>query len=175
MITGQNQIFGQGFWLVLKGGGAYYLFMSNPIILIAADHRGVTLKAELMMWLKSHQYEARDLGTHSDERCDASDFAAKLAQQVKADPSQFGVLICGSGHAMAMTANRYRDVRAIMGLNTELARLGREHNDANVLVLAADFMDHAAAQESLKVFLETKFLGGRYAERRDKLTELGGL
>jgi ribose 5-phosphate isomerase B len=76
---------------------------------------------------------------------------------------------------MAMTANRYKNIRAVLCLNVDLARLAREHNDANVLVLAADFTDEDTAQKILEVFLNTKFLGGRYAERRDKLTDLGGL
>ena len=149
--------------------------MAHASVFIGADHRGVKLKAELIAWLKQQGFDPKDLGTNSEERCDALDFASTMAKQFKANADQYGVLICGSGHAMVMTANRYRHVRAIMGLNADLARWGREHNDANVIVFAADFMDSATAQECLKVFLETKFLGGRYAERRDRLTELGGL
>jgi ribose 5-phosphate isomerase B len=149
--------------------------MPKTTVLIAADHRGIKLKARLTAWLSAHGYAPKDLGTQSEARCDAFDYAKKLAEELKADADQFGILICGTGHAMAMTANRYRDVRAVLCLNADLARLGREHNDANVLVLAADFTDETTAEACVETFLKTQFLGGRYAERRDKLTALGGL
>lgn len=149
--------------------------MSNASILIAADHRGVKLKTRLIGWLEQNGYQVKNLGTDSEERCDALDFAAKMAKEFKVNPDQYGVLICGTGHAMAMTANRYKNMRAVLCLNVDLARLAREHNDANVLALAADFTDADTAQKILEIFLKTKFLGGRYAERRDKLTQLGGL
>jgi ribose 5-phosphate isomerase B len=149
--------------------------MSSQTILIAADHRGVKLKAAFIGWLKQHGFTPKDLGTHNEERCDALDFAKKMAAEFKADPNQFGVLICGSGQAMAMTANRYQNIRAALCTSPEMARLAREHGDANVLALGADITDEATALKCLDGFLNTKHLGGRYAERRDRLTELGGL
>ena len=145
------------------------------IILVAADHRGFPLKARLLGWLEEKGFAPKDLGTNSDERCDAFDFARKLAGELKAHPEQRGILICGSGQAMAMTANRYRHIRAALCTETTSARLSREHNDANVLVLGADIMKPETVFECIAVFLGTKFLGGRYAERRDRLTALGGL
>jgi ribose 5-phosphate isomerase B len=152
--------------------------MKTPMqdtILVAADHRGFPLKARLLAWLKEKDFAPKDLGTNSDERCDAFDFANKLAGELKTHPEQRGILICGSGQAMAMTANRYRHIRAALCTETTSARLSREHNDANVLVLGADIMKPETAFECIEVFLNTKFLGGRYAERRDRLTTLGGL
>jgi len=149
--------------------------MSGMVILIASDHRGMQLKEGLTAWLKEHHYTPKDLGSHSEARCDASDFAKKLAEELKTGAAPFGVLICGSGQAMAMTANRYRNVRAALCVNAEMARLARQHNDANVLALGADIIDAITAQNCLDVFLKTVFLGGRYADRRDKLTDLGGL
>jgi ribose 5-phosphate isomerase B len=149
--------------------------MAKPIIPIGADHRGYKLKARIMEWLAAHGYEATDLGTHSEERCDAFDFAKKLAEEFKSNGVQSGVLICGTGQAMAMTANRHKNIRAALCANAEIAKLTREHNDTNVLVLGADFISPEEAVKCLKAFLNTKFLGGRYAERRDKLTALGGL
>jgi RpiB/LacA/LacB family sugar-phosphate isomerase len=166
---------GGSFGLFGRGPPINIQFMKNLPVFIAADHRGVKLKAELIAWLKKSDYEVGDLGTDTEERCDALDFASKMAKEFKSDQGRFGVLICGTGHAMAMTANRYKNIRAILGLNVELARLAREHNDANVLVLASDFTDVDAAEKILEVFLKTQCLGGRYAERRDRLTELGGL
>ena len=95
---------------------------------------------------------------------------------MKTHPEQRGILICGSGQAMAMTASRYQHIRAALCTETTSARLSREHNDANVLVLGADIMKPAeTAFKCIEVFFNTKFLGGRYAERRDRLTALGGL
>jgi len=149
--------------------------MTNTTVLIASDHRGFELKTQLIAWLKVHDFAAKDLGTNTQERCDASDFAQKIAAGIKADEAQFGVLICGTGQAMAMTANRYQKIRAALCTETTTARFSREHNDANVLVLGAEIVGAGLALDCLEVFLKTKFLGGRYAERRDKLTALGGL
>jgi ribose 5-phosphate isomerase B len=148
---------------------------SSLPILIAADHRGFGLKSRLVAWLGDQGRAAEDLGTANEGRCDAFDFAKKLAGRLAASPNSVGVLICGTGHAMAMTANRYRHIRAAHCTDMTLARLAREHNDANVLVLGADIVGPGVALDCLKVFLETSFLGGRYAERRDRLTSLGGL
>lgn len=147
----------------------------NKTILIASDHRGFQLKTRLIAWLRQRDYEPKDLGTNSEERCDAFDFAKKLAQAFDAGNGQFGVLICGTGQAMAMTANRFRNLRAALCTNKDMARLTREHNDANVLALGADAISPSEAEACVETFLTTQFLGGRYAERRDKLTDLGGL
>ena len=147
----------------------------SSTVLIASDHRGVALKAQLVAWMKAHGFDPQNLGTHTEERCDASDFASQLAQEIASGKAQRGVLICGTGQAMAMTANRYRAVRAALCTDTTTTRLTRQHNDANVLVLGADIIGGAVAENCLEVFLATAFLGGRYAKRLDKLTALGGL
>jgi ribose 5-phosphate isomerase B len=144
-------------------------------ILIASDHRGFSLKAQIIAWLNEHNYQTNDLGTNTTERCDAGDFARKLAEEFKFNSAQFGILICGTGQAMAMTANRYRNLRAALCTEATTAQLTREHNDANVLVLGSDVIGPVVAMDCVETFLKTKFLGGRYAERRDKLTALGGL
>jgi ribose 5-phosphate isomerase B len=149
--------------------------MANLIISIGADHRGLALKTGFVTWLNTHGFEAKDLGTHGVDRCDALDVAKAMAEDFNANAPRFGVLICGTGQAMAMTANRYAKLRAALCTNAEMARLAREHNDANVLALGADITPPDAALEILEVFLGTKALGGRYAERRDRLTALGGL
>lgn len=149
--------------------------MPNLIVPIAADHRGFAFKASFVEWLKKHGHTPRDLGTHSEERCDALDFARKLAAEIEGGTVQSGVLICGTGHAMAMTANRHHALRAAHCTNTTMARLAREHNDANVLVIGAYVTGIEVALDCLGVFLNTAFLGGHYAERRNRLTALGGL
>jgi ribose 5-phosphate isomerase B len=149
--------------------------MSRPVVPIGADHRGYALKTQVVGWLAQNGYAPKDLGTHDAERCDALDYARALAGELASGSSQFGILICGSGQAMAMAANRYRHVRAALCGSVAMARTTREHNDANVLVLGADFTPPDEALEILQTFLATTCLGGRYAERRDALTALGGL
>lgn len=149
--------------------------MPKPKLFLAADHRGFSLKSKLISWLSENGYEIKDLGTDSEERCDAGDYANRLAADMGGKEGGLGVLICGTGQAMAMTANRYKNLRAALCSNTTVTRLSRQHNDANVLVLGADITGEAVALDCLEVFLKTEFLGGRYAARRDKLTALGGL
>jgi ribose 5-phosphate isomerase B len=149
--------------------------MSKAVIPIGADHRGYALKAQCIRWLERNGYASKDLGAHGPERCDALDYAKTLAAEFRSDPAQSGILICGSGQAMAMAANRYQHVRAALCGSVAMAKTAREHNDANVLVLGADFKPPDEALKILETFLDTKFLGGKYAERRDALTALGGL
>jgi ribose 5-phosphate isomerase B len=149
--------------------------MSHPLVFLAADHRGFLLKSKVISFLSEKKFQVRDLGTNSEDRCDASDFANTLATEMAAGQECVGILICGTGQAMAMMANRYQHLRAALCANATVARLTREHNDANVLVLGADITGMVVAMDCVDVFLSTKFLGGRYAERRDKLTAMGGL
>jgi ribose 5-phosphate isomerase B len=146
--------------------------MTKPSLAIASDHRGFLLKSLLSTHLRESGYEINDCGTNGDASCDAGDFAQRVADDLRTNPGRLGVLICGSGQAMAMTANRYRHIRAALCLNTTMARLAREHNDANVLVLGAHIMGQEVALDCLDTFLKTKFLGGRFIARRDKLTHV---
>ncbi|MDD4615712.1 MAG: ribose 5-phosphate isomerase B [Alphaproteobacteria bacterium] len=149
--------------------------MSAQIISMASDHRGYPLKALLSAKLRERGIGVADFGTTDESRCDAGDFAQKLVEDMRAHPERLGILICGTGQAMAMTANRYKHIRAALCTNTTMVRLAREHNDANVLVLGAHIIGQEVALDCLNAFLETKFMGGRFEERRDKLTALGGL
>lgn len=149
--------------------------MPGQTIYIASDHRGFALKSKCVQWLSEHQWNVRDLGPENDQRCDAQDYAMKLAAEMKRDAGAFGVLICGTGQVMAMTANRYQHLRAALCTNTTMAHLAREHNDANVLAMGASIVGDDVALDCLNVFLNTAHLGGRYAERVQMLTALGGL
>lgn len=149
--------------------------MSKTVVPIGADHRGYALKAQLVSWLGQNGHAPKDLGAHDTERCDALDYAETLAAELESNSIQFGILICGSGQAMTMAANRYRHLRAALCGGVAMAKTAREHNDANVLVLGADFTSRDEALKILQTFLDTEFLGGKYAERRDALTALGGL
>jgi ribose 5-phosphate isomerase B len=149
--------------------------MTGLIVPIASDHRGFELKSQCLGWIRDLGYAPKDLGTHDAARCDSLDFAVAMATEMDANPGQLGLLICGTGNGIAMAANRYRSLRAALCTNATMARLARQHNDANVLALGAHITGAEVARDCLETFLQTAFLGGRYAERRDKLTELGGL
>jgi ribose 5-phosphate isomerase B len=147
--------------------------LTDKPISIAADHRGVALKARLKVWLLANGYRVKDCGSDSAaERVDAMDYALRLVAEIKAGRSDFTIGICGSGQMMAMTANRFPFVRATLLHTAEESRPAREHGDANMLVLGADVTGAAAAEEILEAFLNTAALGDRYAARRDRLAKL---
>src|SRR5579863_3240470 len=99
--------------------------MPNITVPIAADHRGFPLKAQIIAWLKAHGYTPKDLGTHSEERCDSIDYAIKMANELKAHPEELGILLCGTGNGIAMAANRYKSIRAALCFNADMAKLAR--------------------------------------------------
>jgi ribose 5-phosphate isomerase B len=138
-------------------------------ILIASDHAGFELKEKLEHALEELGYEVDDLGTNSPESTDYADYAHPLAREVSEGRADRGVLLCGTGLGMSYTANRYPHVRAAVAWNPEIARLAREHNNANVLVLPARFVSDSEAAVILTTWLETPFEGGRHARRVDKI------
>src|SRR4051812_12620066 len=138
-------------------------------ILIASDHAGFELKEKLERALGALGYDVEDLGTDSTESTDYADYAHPLAQQESDGEVKRGVLLCGTGLGMSYTANRYPHVRAAVAWNPEVAKLAREHNDSNVLVLPARFLDETKGLEILKAWLETPFEGGRHARRVEKI------
>ena len=138
-------------------------------ILIASDHAGFELKEKLEHALEKLGYDVDDLGTNSPESTDYADYAHPLAREVSEGRAERGVLLCGTGLGMSYTANRYAHVRAAVAWNPEIARLAREHNDSNVLVLPARFVSDSEAAVILTTWLETPFEGGRHARRVDKI------
>jgi ribose 5-phosphate isomerase B len=138
-------------------------------ILIASDHAGFELKEQLERALRELGYDVQDLGTDSAESTDYADYAHPLAQQVSAGEVRRGVLLCGTGLGMSYTANRYPHVRAAVAWNPEIAKLAREHNDSNVLVVPARFVSEELGIAILKTWLDTPFEGGRHARRVDKI------
>lgn len=143
--------------------------MSRKSIAIAADHAGLTLKTELVRELERRRYRVIDLGTDRETSVDYPDFAEALARRIEAGEVERGVLICGSGIGMSIAANRHRVVRAALCRDVESARLARQHNDANVLVLGGRVTPLDDAKACLETFLETPFEGGRHARRVAKL------
>jgi ribose 5-phosphate isomerase B len=138
-------------------------------ILIASDHAGFALKQQLEAALGTLGYSVNDLGTNSQDSADYADYAHPLAKRISTGESTRGVLLCGTGLGMSYTANRYPHVRAAVAWTPEVAKLSREHNDANVLVLPARFLSTEQGVEILKTWLNTPFEGGRHARRVDKI------
>lgn len=137
-------------------------------IAIGSDHAGVALKDFLVK--NSNTEKFVDFGTNSSDSVDYPDFAEKVSLAVKKGEAEIGVLICGSGIGMSIAANRHKEIRAALCLNEEMAKLSRQHNNANVLVLGARLTDEKTALSCLKTFLSTKFEGGRHQKRVDKLS-----
>lgn len=133
-------------------------------IFIASDHAGFELKE----FLKKH-FDCIDLGTNSADSVDYPDFGKKAATEV-AQGNCVGIIICGSGIGISIAANRNPKVRAALCINAEMAKLARQHNDANILALGARLTNQEDALEITKTFLETEFEGGRHQKRVDKLT-----
>jgi ribose 5-phosphate isomerase B len=138
-------------------------------ILIASDHAGFELKQHLERALGELGFDVQDLGTDSPESTDYADYAHPLAQKVSSGDVKRGVLLCGTGLGMSYTANRYPHVRAAVAWNPEVAKLAREHNDSNVLVVPARFVTEAQGVAILRTWLDTAFEGGRHARRIDKI------
>ena len=138
-------------------------------ILIASDHAGFELKGALERALDTLGYDVEDLGTNSKESTDYADYAHPLAQKVSDGEVKRGVLLCGTGLGMSYTANRYPHVRAAVAWSPEIAKLARQHNDANVLVVPARFVSEQQGVEILKTWLDTEFEGGRHARRVEKI------
>ncbi|HYG88287.1 MAG TPA: ribose 5-phosphate isomerase B [Azospirillum sp.] len=140
--------------------------MTVKTVVLASDHAGYQLKAELKDLLVKRGYEALDLGANSPESVDYPDFADAVAAAIRDGRAQRGVLICGTGVGISMAANRHRHVRAALCTDGTTARLSREHNDANVLVLGARVVGAEVAKDCLTTFLDTPFEGGERHSRR---------
>lgn len=142
---------------------------NNLEIGIASDHAGFILKELLKEFLVRNNYSVKDYGTGSAESVDYPDYAHPFARAFEEGIHDFGVIICGSGNGVNITVNKYSSVRAALCWKPEIARLARAHNDANVLALPARFIDHETAVETLMLFLNTDFEGGRHKDRVNKI------
>ena len=138
-------------------------------IAIGSDHAGFELKEKLKAYLVKKGFEIKDFGTYSADRADYPDFAHPVAQAVEDNQFERGVLICGSGNGVNMTANRHHGVRSALCWNAEIAELARLHNDANIIALPARFITEHEAEKSLDIFLSTAFEGGRHTDRVKKI------
>lgn len=140
-------------------------------VYLASDHAGFELKDFLVTKLKqSHpNIDFIDLGTNSDSSVDYPDYAHELSSKVLTSENSKGILLCGSGIGMSITANRYKGIRAALAMNEELASLSRKHNNSNVLVLAARFLNKDDAFKISKQWLDTEFEAGRHLTRIEKI------
>jgi ribose 5-phosphate isomerase B len=141
-------------------------------VALGADHAGWELKEVLKAWLLGGGHQIVDVGTHSTESVDYPDYACEVAAAVAGARADLGVLVCGTGIGMSMTANKIPGVRAALCNDAFSARMSREHNDANVLALGARLVGPEAAVEILRVWLEAEFSGGRHARRLAKIADL---
>lgn len=144
---------------------------ADHIVAIACDHGGYDLKQILCNDLAALGLQVLDLGTNSDESVDYPLFGQKLAQAIADGRAARGVLICGSGIGISIAANRFAHIRAALCHNVEMAKLARQHNDANVIAFGARTMDQTSVRAALKVFLTTEFDGGRHARRVEQLSQ----
>ncbi len=138
-------------------------------IALGADHAGVELKDALKSALAERGYEVLDLGTHSADSVDYPDFGHAVAAKVVSGEAKLGLLICGTGVGMSMSANRHHGVRAVVCSDTFSARLSRMHNDANVLCMGARVVGQGLALDILDAFLGAGFEGGRHERRVAKI------
>lgn len=141
----------------------------NKKISIGSDHAGVDYKREVVAALSTLGHLVTDHGTHSTDSVDYPDFAHPVALDVESGNADFGILICGSGNGVCMTANKHQGIRAALCWTAELSALARQHNDANVLCLPARFVSLSDALTMVKTFLNTPFEGGRHQKRVDKI------
>jgi ribose 5-phosphate isomerase B len=139
------------------------------VVAIASDHAGYEMKTALKEEISSLGYGVLDLGTDSPDSVDYPDFAHALAEAVTQGKAGQGVLVCGSGIGVSITANRHPGIRAALCHNAETARLSRQHNNANVLAMGERIIGVDVARECLRAFLETEFEGGRHARRVAKM------
>ena len=138
-------------------------------IAIGNDHAGPDYKKAILAMLQSKGYEVQNYGTDSSESVDYPDFGHPVALDVENGRADFGVVICGSGNGIAMTANKHQGVRAALCWTKEIATLARQHNNANVISIPARFTSIPQAVDMVATFLETEFEGGRHANRVAKI------
>lgn len=144
-------------------------------VAIGSDHRGYLVKTKILQELQAKGYLAVDCGTHSDQAVDYPDFACQVAQRVAEGSADRGILVCGTGIGMAITANKYPGVRAATCADEITAEMCRRHNDVNVLCLPGDFLGDRPIQDLIRVWLETPFDGGRHERRIEKIRQVENL
>ncbi len=143
---------------------------NNIKIALASDHAGYELKIKIISYLREKGYEdLRDFGTNSPESADYPDYVHPLAKAIKAEEFDLGIVMCGSGNGVNMTANKHQHIRSALCWIPEIASLARRHNNANVLAMPGRFLTTKQAQKIVDAFLEASFEGGRHQKRVNKI------
>jgi len=138
-------------------------------IVIASDHAGVDYKARLISYLEYNGFIVSDFGPETEDSVDYPDYAHKVAKEVSEGKVDFGILLCGSGNGINMSANKHKEIRSALCWKKEIAHLARLHNNANILTMPARFISYEQAQEITNIFLTTEFEGGRHQKRVNKI------
>jgi ribose 5-phosphate isomerase B len=139
-------------------------------VAIGSDHAGFVYKQAIVHWLDRNGYDVFDAGTDSESSTDYPDHVHPVAEALENGEAWPGIILCGSGNGVAMTANKHQGIRAALCWNNEIASLARQHNDANILAIPARFVPEAVALSMVQTFLETPFEGGRHQRRVDKIS-----
>jgi ribose 5-phosphate isomerase B len=142
------------------------------MIIIGSDHGGLALKTALNSYLNRRGFDVTDAGTNGDASVDYPDFGQKVAETVIARGAELGILICGTGIGMSIAANKIPGIRAALVTDVFMARMAKEHNNANVLVLGGRVLDEQKACDLVGAWLDATFEGGRHQSRLDKITAL---
>lgn len=138
-------------------------------IAIGGDHAGFEYKNKMILALQEAGYEVKDFGPFSNASVDYPDYVHPLATAIEQGEFDLGIVICGSGNGVAITANKHQGIRAALCWNEDLAALARQHNDANVIAIPARFVSYDLAEKMAKIFIETEFEGGRHENRVKKI------
>ncbi len=138
-------------------------------ISIGNDHAGVDLKTAIISYLEQKGHQLQNHGTNNEDSVDYPDFIHPVALDVEKKKSDIGIIICGSGNGAAMTANKHHNIRAALCWSTEISKLSRQHNDANILSIPARFVKFKQALEIVDKFISTPFDGGRHKKRIEKI------
>lgn len=143
--------------------------LTNKPVALCSDHAGYATKLAVIEYLKSEGIEYKDFGTYSEDSCDYPDFAHLCANAVESGECYPGIGICGSGEGINMTLNKHQGIRSALCWIPEIAKLARQHNDANVLTMPGRFVSNEEAIEMVKTFFGTEYEGGRHQRRINKI------
>jgi ribose 5-phosphate isomerase B len=146
------------------------VFDTTKPIALGADHAGFEYKEAIKVWLTNKGFTVKDFGTHSLESVDYPDFAHPTAASVESGECAFGILFCGSANGVAIAANKHQHIRAGLAWQNDVAKLIRQHNNANIVCIPARFIALALAEEIIENFMTTEFMGGRHGRRVDKIS-----
>jgi len=145
------------------------IFSTELPIAIGCDHAGFEYKTKIVPWLNQQGWQVNDFGTYDTSSVDYPDYVHPVALSVEKQESAFGILICGTGNGVCITANKHAGIRAGLCWATDVAKLIRQHNNANIICLPARFVALASAQDMITAFMSTAFEGGRHQNRINKM------